>query len=52
MTAHKIHLEESSPGRWRAVCSCGKYRSSTSNYKGNAESAGEQHIRSKRTRAA
>ena len=51
IATHSITLEEIRPGRWRAVCSCGQYKSSGYAYKGHAEAAGAQHIRS-RTRGA
>lgn len=51
MTAHLIKLEEMRPGRWRAVCSCEKYKSSGYSYPGNAQGAGESHVRSKGGRA-
>ena len=44
---HRIELEEIRPGRFRAVCSCGEYKSSGYSYKGSAESAGAQHVRAK-----
>ena len=49
---HEIEVEEIRPGRWRAVCSCGKYRSSGYQYPGAAETAGASHVRSKAMRAA
>lgn len=53
MTAvHSIRLEEMRPGRWRAVCSCGQYRSSGYTYKGQAEEAGSSHVRAKAMWAA
>jgi hypothetical protein len=47
VTTHKISLKEFRPGRWRATCECGKYRSSGYGYRGHAENAGDQHLRTK-----
>jgi hypothetical protein len=50
--AHEIELEQLSPTRWRALCSCGQYKSAGWAYRGGAESAWESHVRSKKRNAS
>lgn len=47
-TGHTLQVAEERPGWWRASCSCGKYRSAGSVYKGQVTGAWEAHARSKR----
>ncbi len=52
MPEHVITLRPSRPlwtgdPTWRAVCSCGRYRSKRRVYPGHAEAAGLEHARAK-----
>jgi hypothetical protein len=45
---HEIELTTNDLGRHVAVCSCGRYKSSSYTYSGAARDMGAQHIRSKK----
>ncbi|MFI5891967.1 hypothetical protein ACIA5D_17840 [Actinoplanes sp. NPDC051513] len=42
---HEIRLQEVRPSWWKAICSCGKYKSLGYGYPGYAERVGGSHVR-------
>ncbi len=49
MSDHEIRIENPRPGRFRAVCTCGQYRSKTYHFPGLAEVAGWDHTKTHAT---